>query len=272
MIPWELNRKDPLIDLRMIASRQFGACFVVMLATGAILLATTNFMPQLVQEDFFGYSATLAGLVLAPGGLVSVGAMVLTGQLARKVQPKYLIATGAGLCAISMYWLTDVNPNLGFWWFAKTRMLIGLGLPMVFIPIITASYDGLKKSQTDMASALLNAARNSGGSIGISLASNVLAHREQFHQSRLVESTVPSSISYQQTLKQMTDYFHSLGASASVAQQQAFAWIGQQVQVQATLLAYVDVFWTLMFVALAAIPLALLLRNVKLGGEAPAAH
>jgi DHA2 family multidrug resistance protein len=271
MIPWELNRKDPLIDLKLIASRQFGSCFIVMLATGAILLATTNFLPQIVQEDF-GYTATWAGLSLSPGGVVSVFAMVAVGQLSRFVQPKYLIATGAAICAASMYWLTDVNPNLDFWFFADTRMLIGVGLPLIFIPITAASYQGLKKSQTDMASALLNAARNTGGSIGVSLASNVLAHREQFHQSRLVESTIPSSIGYQESLKQATHYFVSMGSSLSTAKAQATAWVGQQVAEQASLLAYVDVFWTLMLLALGAIPLALILRNVKLGGPAPAGH
>ncbi len=271
MIPWELHRKDPLIDLRLIASRQFGSCFIVMLATGAILLATTNFMPQLVQEDF-GYTATWAGLSLSPGGIVSVFAMFGVGQLSRFVQPKYLIATGAGICAASMYWLTDVNPNLGFWFFAETRMLIGLGLPLIFIPITAASYEGLKKSQTDMASALLNAARNTGGSIGVSLASNVLAHREQFHQSRLVESAIPSSIGYQESVKQATNYFVSMGSSLSAAKGQATAWVGQQVAEQASLLAYVDVFWTLMLLALGAIPLALILRKVKLGGAPAAAH
>src|SRR3984893_13884603 len=56
MIPWGLTRANPIIDLRMVATRQFGACFLVMLATGAILLATTQFLPQLVQQDF-GYTA-----------------------------------------------------------------------------------------------------------------------------------------------------------------------------------------------------------------------
>src|SRR6266478_4925368 len=54
MIPWEMSRRNPMIDLRMVATRQFGACFLVMLATGAILLATTQYVPQLVQQDF-GY-------------------------------------------------------------------------------------------------------------------------------------------------------------------------------------------------------------------------
>src|SRR5580692_6387703 len=71
MVPWGLSRDNPIIDLRMLASRQFGACFLVMLATGAILLATTQFLPQLVQQDF-GYTATWAGLVLSPGGVVTM--------------------------------------------------------------------------------------------------------------------------------------------------------------------------------------------------------
>ena len=68
------------IDLRMVATRQFGACFLVMLATGAILLATTQFLPQLVQQDF-GYTATWAGLVLSPGGVVTMVMMFVVGRL-----------------------------------------------------------------------------------------------------------------------------------------------------------------------------------------------
>ena len=94
-----------------------------------------------------------------------------------------------------------------------------------------------------MASALINVARNTGGSIGISLANNVLAHREQFHQSRLVELVNPSTVQYRNTLNQVTDYFVAQGSSLAHAQQQAFAWIGQQVQTQAAFLAYIDVFW-----------------------------
>jgi DHA2 family multidrug resistance protein len=95
MIPWELNRRNPAVDLRMIASRQFGACFLVMLATGAILLATTQFLPQLVEQDF-GYTATWAGLVLSPGGLVTMVMMFVVGRLSARVQPKYLIVGGGG--------------------------------------------------------------------------------------------------------------------------------------------------------------------------------
>jgi DHA2 family multidrug resistance protein len=271
MIPWELSRKDPMIDMRMMGSRQFGACFFVMLATGAILLATTQFLPQMVQENF-GYTATWAGLVLSPGGVVTMVMMFVVGRLLGKFQPKYLIIAGAVIIAASMYDLTRVYAEVGFWFFAMSRMLLGMGLPLIFLSVTTASYNGVPPQKTDQASALMNAARNTGGSIGISLASNVLAHREQFHQSRLVEHVIPSSAQYQNTLQQVTNYFAAQGSSLLQAQQQAIAWIGQTVQAQASLLAYMDVYWVLMHVALAAIPLALALRNVKLGGPATKAR
>jgi DHA2 family multidrug resistance protein len=98
MIPWGLTRPK--------ATRQFGACFLVMLATGAILLATTQFLPQLVQQDF-GYTATWAGLVLSPGDVVTMAMMFVVGRVAAKVQPKYLIIASAVLIALSMYGMTQ---------------------------------------------------------------------------------------------------------------------------------------------------------------------
>jgi MFS transporter, DHA2 family, multidrug resistance protein len=271
MIPWELSRRDPVVDVRMLATPQFGACFLVMLATGAILLATTQFLPLLVQQNF-GYTATWAGLVLSPGGIVTMVMMFVVGRLSSRIQPKYLIVIGAVFIALSMYLLTNVYRDLDFWFFAHTRMLLGIGLPLIFIPIVSASYDGIPPDKTDQASALINVARNTGGSIGVSLVSNVLAHREQFHQSRLVEHAVPSSVQYQDTLQQVTGYFAAHGSSLVQAQQQAIAWIGQQVQMQASFLAYMDAFWVLMLISLAAVPLALALRKVKLGGGAPVTH
>jgi DHA2 family multidrug resistance protein len=271
MIPWGLTRANPIIDLRMVASRQFGACFLVMLATGAILLATTQFLPQLVQQDF-GYTATWAGLLLSPGGVVTMAMMFVVGRLAAKVQPKYLIIAGAVVIAFSMYSMTNVYGDLGFWFMARSRMLIGIGLPLIFVPIMAASYDGIPPSKTDQASALINAARNTGGSIGVSIVSNVLTHREQFHQSRLVEQVVPSSTQYQDTLQQVTNFFTAHGSSLAQARDQAVQWIGAQVQTQASFLSFMDAFWVLMIIALSAVPLALTLRNVKLGGPVSMGH
>ena len=271
MIPWEISRPNPAVDLRMIATRQFGACFLAMLATGALLFGTTQFLPQLVQQDF-AYTATWAGLLLSPGGVVTMVMMFVVGRLSAKVQPKYLIVVGGLLIALSMYVLTNVYGDLDFWFMARSRMLFGVGVPLVFIPITAASYDGVPSRKTDQASAMLNAARNTGGSIGISLVQNVLWDREQFHQTWLVGQAIPSSTQYQNALHQVTNYFVAQGSSLWQAQQQAIQWVGQQVQAQASFLGYMDAFWLLMLISLAIVPLALILRKVKLRGPAPVGH
>lgn len=271
MIPWCLTRRNPIIDLRMVATRQFGACFLVMLAVGAILLAATQFLPLLVQQDF-GYTATWAGLMLSPGGVVAMVMMFVIGRVAAKAQPKYLIVAGALIIALAMYGMTNVYGDLGFWFMARTRMLLGVGLPLMFVPITAASYDGIPPSKTDQASALINAARNTGGSIGVSIVNNVLTHREQFHQSRLVEQVIPSSTTYQNALQQITNYFVAHGSSLAQAHDQAIQWIGAQVQLQASFLGYMDAFWVLVLISLSAVPLALALRKVKLGGPVQKGH
>jgi MFS transporter, DHA2 family, multidrug resistance protein len=100
----------------------------------------------------------------------------------------------------------------------------------------------------------------------------VLTHREQFHQSRLVEQVVPSAAQYQDALQQIMSYFTGQGSSLAQAHDQAIRWIGQQVQVQASFLAYMDAFWVLMLISLSAVPLALTLRKVKLGAPVHVGH
>jgi len=171
-----------------------------------------------------------------------------------------------------MYALTNVYGDLGFWFMGRCRMLFGVGFPLIFVSITGASYHGIPPDKTGQASALINAARNTCGSIGISLISNVLWRREQFHQTRLVDQALPSSVQYQDTLYQMTNYFVGKGSPLIKAQRQTIAWVGQQVQLQASFLAYMGAFWVLTLIALAAVPLALSLRKVNLGGGAPAGH
>jgi transposase len=154
-------------------------------------------------------------------------------KLNSRIQPKYLIMAGAFIAAVSMHQLSDVYGDLGSSFFARSRMVLGVGLPLIFIPILAASYDGIPPNRIDMASALINAARNTGGSIGISLANNMVWDREQFHQARLAENAIPSSIQYQLTLHQATQYFLPQGSSPAHAAGQAIAWIGQEITLQA---------------------------------------
>ncbi|WP_407184740.1 DHA2 family efflux MFS transporter permease subunit [Bradyrhizobium centrosematis] len=267
LIPWELTREDPIVDLRLLGGRQFAACFLVMLATGAVLISTTQLLPQLLQTEL-NYTAMLAGLALSPGGIATLVLMPVVGRLVATVQPKYLIMFGATIVALSMWHLTGLTGDITYGYAALSRIFLALGLPFLFLPVTTASYDGVPPDRTNQASALINVARNIGGSMGVALAQTVLAQRQQFHQSRLVEHAAPSDLGYQQTIDTMTRYFQAQGSNASDAASQAVAWVGRTLQQQVDLLAYIDVFWTLAVIAVLMIPTAAILRPIKLGGPA----
>jgi len=267
LIPWELTREDPIVDLRLLGRRQFAACFLVMLATGAVLISTTQLLPQLLQSDL-NYTAMLAGLALSPGGIATLLLMPVVGRLVSSVQPKYLIMFGATIVAFSMWHLTGLTGDITYGYAAMSRIFLALGLPFLFLPVTTASYDGVPPDKTNQASALINVARNIGGSMGVALAQTILAQRQQFHQSRLIEHAAPSDIGYQQTIETMTRFFQAQGSNASDAASQAVAWVGRTLQHQVDLLAYIDVFWTLAIIAVLMIPTAAVLRPIKLGAPA----
>jgi MFS transporter, DHA2 family, multidrug resistance protein len=267
LVIWELITEEPIIDIRLLGQRQFGACFLAMLGTGAIVIATTQILPQLLQAEL-NYTAMLAGLALSPGGLVTMVMMPITGRLIGSVQPKYLIALGAVIAALSMWHLTGITGDITYGYAAVSRIYLAIGLPLLFLPITTASYDGIPPEKINQASALINVARNLGGSMGVALSQTVLAQRQQFHQSRLVEHIAPSDLGFQQTIDAMTRFFQAQGSNASDAAGQAIAWVGQTLQHQIDLLAYIDVFWTLAVIGAIMVPVALSMRSIDLNSPA----
>jgi DHA2 family multidrug resistance protein len=270
-VPWEMTRNDPIVDVRLLGRRQFATSFLMMMMVGATLFSTTQLMPQLLQESF-GYTAMLSGLVLMPGGVAMLVMMPVTAQLSSFVQPKYLMAIGMLILAMALWHFTSLAPTASFDYFAWARVFQMVGLPLLFVPITTASYAGLPPEKTNQASALINVARNLGGSIGVSMAITLIAQREQFHQFRLTEHLVPSSPQYQETLRQAAARFVAHGASHADAQREALGWLGMLVQSQATLLSFIDVFWVLAIFVAVLIPVALLLLRPVSQPGAPAIH
>jgi len=262
-VPWELSRDDPIVDIRLIGRRQFGTSFLVMLTVGAILFGTTQLMPQLLQENF-GYTATWAGLSLMPGGFTSMTMMIVAGRVSRFVQPRYMMAGALIGISVAMYHFTNLTPDADFAWFAWARAYQMAALPFLFLTITSYSYVNLPPGKSGQASALINVARNLGGSIGVSASQTLLARREQFHQARLAEHFSPSSLAYGQTLKLAAANFARHGTAAADAQHQAVAWIGQTLMNQAAFLSYIDVFAALSLFALLLVPMAFLLQRIDL--------
>ena len=267
-LPWELSRKDPVVDVSLLFQRQFGTCFLTMLFVGAVLFSSIQLLPQLEQTDF-GYSATLAGLSLMPGGFAMLLMMPLAAQASNLVQPKYLMAFGMSVVALAMWHATSLTSNATFDYFVWSRIFQTVGLPFLFIPITSASYATVAPEQTNQASALINVARYLGGSIGVAMATTLLIRREQFHQLRLTEHLYQSSLLFQQALQRTASDLVPRGTSVADAQHQAVGVIEQLVQRQASLISYMDVFYVFAVLAFAMVFLVLMLvRPIELRGQA----
>ena len=204
----------------------------------------------------------LSGLALMPGGVAMLLMMPVSGAITGRVQPKYLMAFAMCMVALAMWHSTSLSPNADFSFFVWMRVFQVMALPFLFIPISTAAYAGLPPDKTNQASALINVARNLGGSIGVSAATAMLAQRGQFHQSRLVEHIYPSSEAFQQFSQNAAGFLTGQGVATADAQSRAMALLGQQIQNQSSLLAYGDVFWLFAIFAAGMVPLALTLRSV----------
>ena len=272
LVPWELTRDDPIVDLRLLLRPQFAMAFIVMFAVGAILFGSSQITPQLIQTNF-PYTAMLSGLAMMPGGMAMLFMMPVVGQIAGRAQPKYLIAIGFTIIAAGMWYSTSLVPDASFSYFAWVRTFQVIGIPFMFIPINAVAYTGLPQKKTSEGSALINVARNLGGSVGVSLANVVLVQRSQFHQARLVDNLTPSSPAFQSTMHTMTEYFSQFGSAAS-AQGRALGYIGKTVLDQAALLGYIDIFygWSIFAAVLVPTVLILIRRIGPASGQAAVGH
>jgi MFS transporter, DHA2 family, multidrug resistance protein len=270
-IIWEFTTPDPIVDLPLLKNLNFGFNNLVMFAVGFILFGTTQLLPQYTQT-LLGYTATKAGLVISPGGFAVMAMMPIVGYLVTHYQPKWLIAFGMLVEGCSLIFMTNFDTQSSFMTIAIARCFQAAGLAFLFVPINTAAYNGLPKGKTNNASALINLARNLGGSFGVSLANTMLIRRAQFHQNRLLSTSVFNDTSYQQTIHSITHTLSQRGLNPVVAAQRAVAVLYESVQAQASMLSYIDVFKTLGVAAFFMIGLALFLRRIPQGEHAHAGH
>ena len=266
LVGWELNHKDPIVNLRLLAKRNFAITIMVMLVIGIVLYSTTQLIPQLLQQ-VLGYTATNAGKALTVGGIASLIIMPLAGWSSGKIGARWLLFFGLLTQAGALYFMTHIDSGLDFDTASKLRLFSAAGLPFLFVPVTAAAYVGLKATETNQASAILNVARNLGGTFGISYAQTSLAMQSQVHQSRLIERVQPLNDLYAGALANAQGALRQVGASADGAVGLLYRAVGTQAQI----LSYLDVFRDLMVFVLIVTPLTLLLRSGKgEGGEAAA--
>jgi len=256
-----LTAKQPLVDLKILArNRNFAVGCLLVFMLGFAIYITVAMMPLFYQE-VLGYTALTAGLVVAPRGIGSMVGLPLVGIISNRVDNRWLLVCGFfvfGLCSI---WFANINTGIGPMTMLIPIMVTGFALSFLFVPIGNMATGTITNEQMGNATGIFNLLRNIGGSIGISLASTMLIRRMSFHQARIASSVPLSGIWFEQHASQMSAYFaRQLGHAAG--QPAALAAMYMQLQPQALLWGFVDIFrWTAL-VAFVAGCMAWLFRRV----------
>jgi len=262
---WEWRHHDPVVEIRLLADRNFAVANFFYFLFGFALFGSTVLIPQMLQS-LYGYSATDAGLVLGPGAMVIVVLAPVIVRILPKVGIKPLIFVGYTIFAIAMWRYASIDLNTDYKHIALLRALQGLGIAPLFIPVSQLAYSYLPKHKNNKASSLTNLFRNQGGSFGIAFVTTVLARRTQYHQSVLVAHATPLDQHYRDTLNSLSHYFVSRGYTVPDAVLHAKAQLARLVLQQASFLGFLDCFWLLGCACIIGAPIVFLTRAVRTVG------
>jgi len=264
---WEWFHKDPVIDVKLLKNRNFSLTLLAMGITGLILFGTTQLLPQMLQQ-VLGYSSFEEGLALTLGGIGTLFMVPFAGRLVGKVDARILLGGALLVQAAALWNMSHFSADIAFNDAAIGRLWQAVALPFLFVPINAVAYQGLPRESTAQASSLLNVARNLGGSIGISMSQSMLAGAIQRHQSELVEPLNPLNPNYNDWLAGAKGALAGIGDPTMLPQAVLFS----QVQRQAAMLGFLDVFRSLMVLILVLTPCVLLMRSGKGSGGGGMGH
>ena len=241
----ELVADEPILDLSVFANRNFGvgtiAIFLIGLGFNSSLL-----LVALYTQQILGYDAWTSGLTLAPGGLGTMMALMISGRLVSRMDQRVMLAGGCLLQAAALWMMAHVTPSMDFWSLAWPRFLQGFSTGFIFVPLQAITLATVPTTRLGNATAAYNLVRNIGGSVGVALATTLLARRAQQHQATLTAHIHTWNPAVAERLKEWTAHFVAQGADSFTAGQRALAMIYRETILQARVLSYADDFWLLL--------------------------
>jgi DHA2 family multidrug resistance protein len=239
----------PFLDLRLFRDRNFVAGIAFIFVVGVILLATLALLTPFMQT-LLGYPVLTAGILLAPRGIGTMAAMMVVGRLVSRVDPRWLVTVGLVLTAIALWQMSRFSLDVTSHMLVTTGIIQGLGLGFIFVPLSTMTFATLPPDLRTAGTALFSLSRNLGSSIGVSVVIFLLGQYRGAAHAELAEFMSPFRGSLQ-----------DLPALMSPATEAGRAMLDAMVARQASLLGFLKDFQLMCGVALAALPLVLLMRR-----------
>jgi DHA2 family multidrug resistance protein len=264
LIGWELRHKNPIINLRLFRFKNFAICCFLMALVGGVLNANTVLQPQFMQQ-LLGWNATTAGLALTAGGFILMVVMPMAGYATGKVAARYLAMTGFTLFVITFRYAAAVTTlDMTFSSASWLRVIQMMPIPFCFISITTAAYVGMPREQSNQVAGLINFVRNIGGSILIAITNAQVTSRALWHQQLLQNSMNSANSAFQQQSQALTGFFGGTFGGPN-GSGMALASIYNQLNAQAQMQAYQDVYMQLSWMSVGLVALAFLLSKNKPG-------
>ncbi len=257
----ELRIANPVVNFRPLAERNLAAsCIIIFCAYGVLYGASTS-LPGLLQS-LFGYDAYASGLVQSPSGLFSILVLLVVGTLiGRGLDARWLIAVGLLVMAAGCFWMSQMNLYISPWQVVWPRVVMIMGLSMVFAPLNVAAFKYTPQHLRGAAVGLFALLRNEGGSVGTSMAQTIQERRLQFHLSRLDDYLTILDPPVYGFLQQAKEFFIQQTGDAAGSLQQAVQVLDNLRQQQAASLAYFDVFFVCAALGATLIFLVLLMKR-----------
>jgi DHA2 family multidrug resistance protein len=272
-IAWLLTAKKPVVNLHVMGDKNFALGVMMIAFMAFILYSSAVVIPQFAQQ-VIGYTATLAGLILSPGGVVIICLIPFVTRVLPKIPTRYLITIGFTIMGFALLYSGRLVPDMTFLHLASLRAAQTVGLAFMFVPISTIAYASLPRELNGDAAALYTMFRNVSGSIGISTATALITQRTQTREAYLSTWMTPLNQPYNTLIQQDRAALLSMGHAAATTESTARGLIYQTFHTQASVLAYSDVFNICAIAAFAIVPFTFLFSNYKPGAGArgPAAH
>ena len=221
---------------------------------GVALFGTTFSLPQLTQR-LLRYPAYQAGLVLLPRAITLFLAMPLVGWLFNYVDARLLIAVGIGLTYLAFHQLAHLSLNVGFWNLVPIMLIMGAGLPCMFVTLSTTSLSTVRREDMTAATSLYTLARRVGGNLGYALVATLVERFSVIHQVHLSAHISNLNSAYSSYYATLVARLTRQTGDPVAAQGKALALVHSLVHRQATILAYNDLAWLFGIMFLATLPL-----------------
>jgi len=267
----ELRTDHPVVDLRILKSRQLAVGVVFGLVLGVCLYATVFVLPVYLQS-VRNFTAEQTGFVILPGALASAFTMAFMGRLQGKFDARLSIVAGVGLFALSMWKHAHFTTDSGMSDFFWPLIFRGMGLGLIFVPLTNLALADLPMSQIANGTGLFNLMRQLGGSVGIALSATLLQRFAALHRGALIENVTAFSAETQQRLSALIAGLIQRGIPPGLAQGKALAVINGQVTRQAMMLSFEQLFLLFGAAFLLSLPLLLLMHRSRGPAGAAAAH